>query len=102
PTSLFVLSMFARIAYGAAGAIFDFLGEAPYQPHPPGFEGIGLFLLLRAFASGCAALTGVEAVSAGAPAFKPPEAHTARDVLAWLGGIVVTLPSHTPTAAPHH
>ena len=91
PTYLFILSMFALIAYGAAGAIFDFLGEAPYQPHPHGLEGIGLFLLLRAFASGCAALTGVEAVSDGVPAFKPPEARNARVVLGWLGVILVTL-----------
>jgi len=91
PTYLFIASMFALVVYGAAGAVFDFLGEAPYQPHPPGLEGIGLFLLLRAFASGCAALTGVEAVSDGVPAFKPPEARNARVVLAWLGAILITL-----------
>src|SRR5207249_2178930 len=91
PTYLFVVSLFGLIAYGSVGAIFDFLGEAPYQAHPPGLEGIGLFLLLRAFASGCAALTGVEAVSDGVPAFKPPEAHNARVVLAWLGAILITL-----------
>src|SRR5207247_5262027 len=66
-------------------------GEAPYQPHPPGLDGISLFLLLRAFASGCAALTGVEAVSDGVPAFKPPEARNARVVLAWLGVILISL-----------
>ncbi len=91
PTYLFIVSLFGLIAYGSVGAIFDFLGEAPYQAHPPGLEGIGLFLLLRAFASGCAALTGVEAVSDGVPAFKPPEAHNARVVLAWLGAILITL-----------
>ena len=91
PTYLFVGSLFALVVYGAAGAVFDFIGEAPYQPHGPGLEGIGLFLLLRAFASGCAALTGVEAVSDGVPAFKAPEAHNARIVLMWLGGILVAL-----------
>src|SRR5262249_23149923 len=91
PTYLFVGSLLVLIAYGAVGAIFDFIPEAPYQAHPPGLEGIGLFLLLRAFASGCAALTGVEAVSDGVPAFKPPEAHNARIVLTWLGVILVTL-----------
>jgi amino acid transporter len=91
PTYLFIASLFVLIAYGVAGAVFDFLGEAPYQPHPPGLEGAGLFLILRAFASGCAALTGVEAVSDGVPAFKPPEAPNARRVLAWLGVILVTL-----------
>jgi amino acid transporter len=91
PTYLFVASLFALVIYGSLGAIFNFIGEAPYIPHPPGLEGIGLFLILRAFAAGCAALTGVEAVSDGVPAFKPPEAHNARVVLAWLGVILITL-----------
>jgi amino acid transporter len=91
PTYLFVVSLFTLVVYGSLGAVLDFLGEAPYQPHPPGLEGIGLFLILRAFAAGCAALTGVEAVSDGVPAFKPPEAHNARVVLAWLGIILIAL-----------
>src|SRR5206468_3800858 len=72
-------------------AVFDFLPEAPYQRHPPGLEGVGLVLVLRAFSSGCTALTGVEAVSDGVPAFKPPEAHNARIVLTWLGVILIVL-----------
>ena len=91
PTYLFIASLFALVIYGSLGAIFDFIGEAPYPPHPPGLEGVGLFLILRAFAAGCAALTGVEAVSDGVPALKPPEAHNARVVLAWLGVILITL-----------
>ncbi len=91
PTYLFIASLGALVVYGSFGAIFDFLPEAPYAPHGPRLEGIGLFLLLRAFASGCTALTGVEAVSDGVPAFKPPEAQNARIVLAWLGGILITL-----------
>jgi amino acid transporter len=91
PTYLFIASLGAMVAYGALGAVFDFLPEAPYEPHPPGLEGIGLFLLLRAFASGCTALTGVEAVSDGVPAFKPSESRNARTVLTWLGGILVVL-----------
>jgi amino acid transporter len=91
PTYFFIASMLGMIVYGALGAIFDFIGEAPYAPHPPGLEGVGLFLLLRAFAAGCTALTGVEAVSDGVPAFKPPEAHNARVVLTWLGVILIVL-----------
>jgi amino acid transporter len=91
PTYLFIASILAMIVYGALGAIFDFLGEAPYAPHPPGLEGVGLFLVLRAFAAGCTALTGVEAVSDGVPAFKPPEAHNARVVLTWLGILLIVL-----------
>ncbi len=91
PTYLFVVSLFALVVYGALGAIFDFLPEHPYEAHGPGFEGVGLFLILRAFASGCAALTGVEAVSDGVPAFKPPEARNARIVLSVLGVILISL-----------
>jgi amino acid transporter len=91
PTYLFVVSLAAMVAYGALGALFDFVPEHPYQPHGPGLEGVGLFLILRAFASGCAALTGVEAVSDGVPAFKPPEAHNARAVLTVLGFILISL-----------
>jgi amino acid transporter len=91
PTYLFIASVIGLIGYGAAGAVFDFLGEAPYQPHPPGLEGVGFFLLMRAFASGCTALTGVEAVSDGVPAFKPPEARNASVVLTWLGVILLVL-----------
>jgi amino acid transporter len=91
PTYLFVGSLLVMLSYGVAGAIFDFLPEAPYEPHPPGLEGVGLFLLLRAFSSGCAALTGVEAVSNGVQAFRPPEADNARTVMTWLGAIAIVL-----------
>jgi amino acid transporter len=91
PTYLFIGSLLGMIVYGALGAIFDFLGEAPYAPPPSGLEGIGLFMVLRAFAAGCTALTGVEAVSDGVPAFKPPEAQNARVVLTWLGVILIVL-----------
>ena len=91
PTYLFVASLFVLVVYGSVGAIFDLVGETPFPPHPPGLEGVGLFLILRAFAAGCSALTGVEAVSDGVPAFKPPEAHNARVVLTWLGLILITL-----------
>jgi amino acid transporter len=91
PTYLFVISILGMIGYGVAGAVFDFLPEAPYEPHPPGLEGIGLFLFLRAFSAGCTALTGIEAVSDGVPAFKPPEAINASKVMLWLGGISVAM-----------
>jgi amino acid transporter len=91
PTYLFVASLFVLVVYGSVGAIFDLVDEAPFPPHPPGLESVGLFLILRAFAAGCSALTGVEAVSDGVPAFKPPEAPNARVVLTWLGLILITL-----------
>jgi amino acid transporter len=56
------------------------------------FAGLGLmFLVLRAFSSGCTALTGVEAISNGVPAFKTPKSKNAATTLALLGGIAVTM-----------
>ncbi len=50
-----------------------------------------MFLILRAFSSGCTALTGVEAISNGVPAFKQPKSKNAATTLALLGGIAVTM-----------
>jgi amino acid transporter len=91
PTYFFVASILGTVAYGLVGAVFDLLPEAPYEPHPPGLEGIGLFLLLRSYAAGCTALTGVEAVSNGVQALKPPEGRNAQVVMTWLGVISITM-----------
>ena len=91
PTYFFVFSVLTMVGYGVTAAVFDWLPEAPYEPHPPGLEGIGLFLLLRAYAAGCTALTGVEAVSDGVPSLKPPEGRNAATVLTWLGVISITM-----------
>lgn len=52
-------------------------------------QGVTLLLLLRAFASGCAALTGIEAISNGVPAFRPPESRNAAATLVWMTGICI-------------
>ncbi|HEV8437381.1 MAG TPA: APC family permease [Methylomirabilota bacterium] len=92
PTYLFVLSFGGMLIYGSVQWAFGWeLPAPPPSTSPEVFHAVTLFLILRAFASGCAALTGVEAVSDGVPAFKPPEAKNARTVLAWLGLILVTL-----------
>ncbi len=49
------------------------------------------FLIARAFSSGCAALTGVEAISNGVPAFRKPKSRNAATTLLFLGGIAITL-----------
>jgi amino acid transporter len=66
-------------------------GPAPAGSVTPGSAELTLFLALRAFASGCVALTGIEAVSNGVPAFRAPEARHARQVLVMLGVILITL-----------
>jgi len=54
-------------------------------------EPLTIFLLLTAFASGCSAMTGIEAIANGIPAFKPPEARNAAQTLTTMIAILVTL-----------
>jgi amino acid transporter len=91
PTYFFVVSILGMVGYGLLGTTLNWLPEAPFEPHPPGLEGIGLFLLLRAYAAGCTALTGVEAVSNGVQALKPPEGPNAATVMTWLGALSITM-----------
>jgi len=54
-------------------------------------ENFSLFVILRSFAAGCTAMTGVEAISNGIPAFKKPEPHNAAVTLTWMATILATL-----------
>jgi amino acid transporter len=91
PTYLFVVSILGMVAYGLVGAVFNWLPAAPFEPHPPGLEGISLFLFLRAYAAGCTALTGVEAVSNGVQALKTPEGRNAATVMTTLGVLAILM-----------
>jgi amino acid transporter len=92
PTYLFIASMATMIAFGVAGLA---LGNLEPIPTPTGLapatEALSAFLILRAFSSGCAALTGTEAISDGVPAFKPPEWKNAQITLTWMAIILGTL-----------
>jgi hypothetical protein len=57
---------------------------------PLGTHAVTVFLVLRAFSSGCAALTGIEAIADGTPSFKPPEARNASITLAWMAAILAS------------
>ncbi len=93
PTYAFIASYVLMIGWGAVvwlrGGAAATPGVIPAAV-PPATEPLTLFLILRAFASGCVALTGIEAVSNGVPAFRPPEARHARQVLVMLGAILVS------------
>ncbi|MCL4423979.1 MAG: APC family permease [Firmicutes bacterium] len=93
PTYLFVGSMFILIAVGLGRWLFfGGLTQAPSANQDlPVLGGLTLFLLLRAFASGCAALTGVEAISNGIQAFKEPVSPNAAKTLTWMAGILVSM-----------
>jgi amino acid transporter len=91
PTYLFIFSFLGMLGAGFVGFLSGGPPVAEAPAPPPVAAGLTLFLILRAFASGCTALTGIEAVSDGVPAFKPPEAQNARTVLAWMALILGTL-----------
>src|SRR3981189_513538 len=91
PTYLFVISFAGMLAYGFVRWIAGWETPPPPAAAVEMSQDLTIFLVLRAFASGCAALTGVEAVSDGVPAFRPPESRNARGGLAWLGIILITL-----------
>ncbi len=92
PTYMFITSMYVLLVIGAAAWLGWGVTPRPVPTHvPEPVHPLTLFLVLRAFSSGSAALTGVEAVADGVPAFKPPEAQNARVTLAWMGVILGTL-----------
>ncbi|MDQ1007831.1 amino acid transporter [Streptomyces sp. V4I23] len=98
PTYVFVTGVFIMILWGAfKGIVLDDTMRAPtadyeIKPEHQGLAGFALvFLLLRAFSSGCAALTGVEAISNGVPAFRKPKSRNAATTLLLMGGLAVTM-----------
>jgi amino acid transporter len=99
PTYLFMASV---LGMALVGLVRNLLGTLPMAESAglelapePGYEALGslamAFLLLRAFSSGCAALTGVEAISNGVPAFKKPKSKNAATTLLMMGLISVTM-----------
>ncbi|MFE2874244.1 APC family permease [Streptomyces roseus] len=96
PTYGFVLVIYVMFAVAAVRlATGDTIraesAELPITPEGT-FTGLGLVLLaMRAFASGCTALTGVEAISNGVPAFQKPKSRNAANTLAAMGVLSVTM-----------
>jgi amino acid transporter len=89
PTYFFIAMMFILLGIGI---LRSFLGDLQPVPIPDDVTetmgAISLFLVLHAFASGGAAVTGVEAISNGVPAFRPPEWRNARTTLMWMGTLL--------------
>jgi amino acid transporter len=93
PTYFFIISILTMIAVGAwryfTGAIQPI---APVeQPLSTGTTILPVFVLLTAFSNGCTALTGVEAVSNGVPAFRPPESRNAAATLVAMAALAITM-----------
>jgi amino acid transporter len=115
PTYVFIAGVFSLIAFGVIRWMF--MGGLPQvQTINPAhadlpLQGITLFLVLRAFSAGCTALTGIEAISDGVPAFRPPSAANAGKTLLIMIALLTTMflgitflanqvgatPSHTET-----
>jgi amino acid transporter len=92
PTYGFVISLFAVIGTGVAKCATQGCPQATVShPVAAGTGAVTIFVLLRAFASGSAALTGVESISNGVTAFKRPQSKNAAETLAIMGAIAITL-----------
>ena len=91
PSYLFIGGFVALIAAGFVRYALHGPPEAVAAGAAEPLAGLTAFLVLRAFASGAVALTGIEAVADGVTAFKPPEVKNARTVLLILGAIMVAL-----------
>jgi hypothetical protein len=91
PTYLFILTMLTLIATGLIRYMSG--GYTPEEVHivTQSTNETLLFVILRAFASGCTALTGVEAVSNGVPNFRPPQQRNAKFVLLAMAGFVCVI-----------
>src|SRR4051794_20784135 len=96
PTYGFVAIVYVMLAIGFGKVLFGggLEAESAHVALPGTTQTGGLltvFLVLRAFASGCTALTGVEAVSNGVPAFAPPKSRNAAATLVIMGGLATTM-----------
>lgn len=112
PTFLFIFLLGMLVVVGLSRFAFGdgFTVPVPSES-PEAVQSLTLFLVLKAFASGCTAMTGVEAIANGVQAFRQPEAKNASQTLTWMAGILLFLfvgvallvtladvhPSHTET-----
>src|SRR5688572_11973199 len=96
PTYVYVFGLGALIVYGLFRSYGGDLGELPVDEHALDeitnggalITGVTFFALMRAFSSGAVALSGIEAIANGVPAFRPPEARNAIRTLMAMGTIL--------------
>ena len=91
PTYVFVVMILLLTLVGVTDLSF----QHGWTPEPPPLEAalqpLGLFLILRAFSSGCSAMTGIEAISTGVQVFREPAARNARVTLLVMGGLLAAM-----------
>ena len=97
PTYVYIVSLTALVGYGLYRVfVAHDISHIKVDPHAfvgTGIAGgtLGIFVLLKGFSSGAVALTGVEAISNGVPAFRRPESKNAANTLLWMGLILGVL-----------
>jgi len=91
PTYLFIVTLGLLVVIGGTRWLWGDLPALPVHPIEQATAPLTWFLVLRAFSSGCTALTGVEAISNGVPAFRPAEARNAAITMGWMAAILGVL-----------
>ncbi len=87
--AIFITSTLAVIVVGIVrGHVETRIGTVD---HIKVTDAIGVWLILKAFAAGCSAVTGIEAIANGVPAFRPPKTRTAQRTMLLLGGLLGTM-----------
>ncbi|HTM05282.1 MAG TPA: APC family permease [Vicinamibacterales bacterium] len=90
PTYFFIISIIAMLGVGTWRSLTGTIAAAaPAVSTSPGM--LTTFALLTAFSNGCTAMTGVEAVSNGVPAFRPPESRNAASTLVSMAVLAITM-----------
>ncbi len=90
PTYAFILAIALLVIVGVVDAGGRDFHALP-RPAVHAAQGVGVLLVLRAFASGATAMTGIEAISNAVPAFKPVEWQNARTTLSWMTGLLIAM-----------
>ncbi|MGB8645649.1 MAG: APC family permease [Anaerolineae bacterium] len=88
PTYLYIFTLFGLLGVGAFKWVTGTLHAAVPPPTLPATEGIGIWLILRAFSAGAVAMSGTEAISNGVPAFKKPESKNAATTLTIMAALL--------------
>jgi amino acid transporter len=90
PTYTFIALLGGVLALGITGVLTGFLHTPSVPPDLPVRQNLDLFLVLTAFSAGAVAMSGIEAISDGVPAFKPPESKNAATTLTVMALILAT------------
>jgi amino acid transporter len=95
PTYLFIVSVLLLVVVGGWKLLSEGWHGFNYQSHASAehllMSGYGVFILLRAFSSGCSAMTGVEAISNGVPSFRPDSSKNAAITMGWMSLLLGTM-----------